>query len=258
MKENELKNSPEEMTLSQRLFVLKSVMPAITKTAEAEIQSRKGSGASYGYKYAELPEILRALEPHLLSLRIDLSFPCRIENGRNVVGCQFMDPDNLADRVLSEWVLGDYANPQETGKATSYYKRYLLLAALGKQAEEDNDAQGSKQAVSLDKEQFARLAFWDTCGPMLAELTSRRPNKAIGLMAPYGVSLADVRPNRRQELYNKLKEALAAAEAEEDQALKQELNEEIDANAGTGGGMEHLSQALPSMQRMAREVTQED
>lgn len=117
--------------------------PPILKTATAQIRTRTGAG--YSYSFAPLQEILGTVQPHLAPLGLSVSF--RVKHGPNQVIASarishefghFEESGEVQMPVVDE---GSGANAaQRVGIASTYAKRYALLAILGLAPESDTDA----------------------------------------------------------------------------------------------------------------------
>jgi len=124
--------------------------PPIRRTETANIMSKR-SGTSYSYSYAPLGGILAEIQPVMGPLGLSISFRVRHEPERVMASCRvshemghFEESGEVAMPVTDD---GTGANPaQRVGIASTYAKRYALLAIIGIAPEEDTDAGNGKPA----------------------------------------------------------------------------------------------------------------
>ncbi len=120
------------------LVAAQAEFPTVTKGKVARVSTK--NGGEYSYRYADLPDILTALQPTLA------------KHGLAVVGL----PDTTADgkpalttRLLhtsGQWLEGSVElhlsqdTPQGQGSAITYARRYGFCGVLNIAADEDDDA----------------------------------------------------------------------------------------------------------------------
>ena len=121
--------------------------PPIFKTKEARIATR--TGGTYAYSYAPLDEILRTIQPVMSELGLSIAWVgSKVENNTVYSSCR------ISHRLGHSEESGLFAMPfqndgrmnaaQIVGSASTYAKRYSLLAILGMAPEDDDDAQGTE------------------------------------------------------------------------------------------------------------------
>lgn len=131
-------SSPEIAQIAPALVKAFGELSDVPKGREAKIPTK--TGASYGYKYADLADTLSMVRPilarHGLAVTQTASNP---------------DSDTVAITTTlihtsGEWMsfhpllLPNGRTAQETGSAITYGRRYSLLAVLGLAAEDDDGA----------------------------------------------------------------------------------------------------------------------
>ncbi len=110
----------------------------IDKNRVATIVSTKGR---YTYKYADLADVLRAVQPALTKNKLAQTQRTGIvwrEDRANLVIYTELRHES-GERLVSEWPLALQQQPQQTGSLLSYYRRYALCALLGIAAEDLED-----------------------------------------------------------------------------------------------------------------------
>lgn len=132
--------------------------PPIKRSKKASIQTQ--GGGSYSYTYAPLAEIMSKVQPVLGPLGLSISFRVRHTDGQVHAMCQVaheMGHQESSGEVSMPFDRGDGkgANPaQRIGIASTYAKRYALLAILGIAPEDDADSRGateSRPAVEMPR-----------------------------------------------------------------------------------------------------------
>ena len=131
--------------------------PTLPKSRTAHVRMKQGG--SYSYNYASLDAIIPVLRPvlarHGLSVTYKTTFAqgcvtaiCRVAHERgHVEETEFLAPVDTEARMSA---------PQQMGAASTYARRYALLAALGLAPEDDPDAAGvqsSAQSVQMPQRQ---------------------------------------------------------------------------------------------------------
>lgn len=131
-------SSQEISKISASLVKALGELSDVPKGREAKIPTK--TGASYGYRYADLADALSMVRPVLA--RHDLAVTQTASNP---------DHDSVAITTTlfhasGEWItfdpllLPNGRTAQETGSAITYGRRYSLLAVLGLGAEDDDGA----------------------------------------------------------------------------------------------------------------------
>lgn len=119
--------------------------PKILKARKASISTR--GGGSYSYHFASLSDLMSTISPVMGPLGLSVSFRMRYADGQVVATCLVaheMGHSESSGEVAMPYDKGDGtgANPaQRVGIASTYAKRYALLAILGIAPEDDTDGQ---------------------------------------------------------------------------------------------------------------------
>lgn len=127
-----------ENNLYQSLAKAQSEMPLVTKT---------DNNPFFKSKYAGLPSIL------------EVALPVLHKNGLFIVQCPITNGDRIGiktdiyhtsgDSISSEFTVALQKNdPQGAGSALTYCRRYALVAMLGLNVDEDDDANHASGNVS--------------------------------------------------------------------------------------------------------------
>jgi len=124
--------------------------PQIKRSRKANIPTR--GGGSYSYSYAPLAEIISKIQPVMGPLGLSVSFRVHHEKDQVIAICQVaheLGHSEGSGEVAMPVTQGDTgANPaQRVGIASTYAKRYALLAILGIAPEDDTDAHGAGEQV---------------------------------------------------------------------------------------------------------------
>lgn len=131
-------SSPEIGNISPAVVSALGELSDVPKGREAKIPTK--TGASYGYRYADLADALSMVRPILAKHGLVV-----MQNASNP------DNDTVAITTMllhtsGEWmmfsplILPNGRTAQETGSAITYGRRYSLLAVLGLAAEDDDGA----------------------------------------------------------------------------------------------------------------------
>jgi hypothetical protein len=114
---------------------------APTKGRTAQIKSEKGS---YGYKYADLADVIDCYREPLSKAGLALTQTLRVDEGHMVLRTTLLHKSG--EWIASEYPLQNYNRPQEQGSAITYARRYSVTSLLGIAAEDDDDGQAAQQA----------------------------------------------------------------------------------------------------------------
>mgnify|MGYP000495307979 CR=1 FL=1 len=133
----------------------------------------------YGYDYADLPTILKLINPVLINNGIWYQHFTRFntELSSNIMYTRVYNVNNEKDFVEcstlidNEATLGGMNRFQVEGSAITYFRRYHITTILGLTTEEDTDAAGKRKVVAkksssttsnTDPEPVKELSFVDT------------------------------------------------------------------------------------------------
>lgn len=117
--------------------------PPIKKTKVAKMQSDR---AAFSYAYAPLDEILETTRPVMGPLGLSVSWRTRFENKMVIANCRVSHEAGHYEESGEVPIPIDEASKmgatiaQRIGIATTYGKRYALLAVIGIAPEDDDDA----------------------------------------------------------------------------------------------------------------------
>jgi hypothetical protein len=121
----------------------KNKMPVIVKNRSVDFTSSKGRT---NYKYEDLAEISRTIDPILGEFGLSYRFRTNTENGTVMVTCIVSHRDGHSEEnTLSAGrdESGNKNHIQSIGSTISYLQRYSLKAALGLAASNDDDGQSA-------------------------------------------------------------------------------------------------------------------
>ena len=186
-----------EKALHEALAAFQASVPHIKK----ERTAGERAGAGYGYSYAALDDIERAIRPVLAEHGLSYTHDIAIDGADMTVTCTIFHVDGA--KRSSQWVGpasgdGKMNAIQKVGSATTYGRRYSLINALGlTTTDHDDDGAGSFQQPTgpIDEDQLrtltARCAEVDAdvrafCGVLgvqaLAELPADQFGRAMVLL----------------------------------------------------------------------------
>lgn len=132
---------------------------------ENPLKTKTGQVGHLKYKYAELPDVLDNIKPHLNQRGIFLTQKTEERGSRLVV--QTVVYSDEQELLLDEEPYEYDTNPQEFGKRETYARRYSLLKAFGLCGDEDTDGnvkktqapnQQPKKQPDLKSRTLARVA----------------------------------------------------------------------------------------------------
>lgn len=96
----------------------------------------------YGYKYADLNQLMEKLTPLLRKYKLVLTQPLVAHEHYTSVLTRIDDLESDA-HMTSEILLPTDIQPQKMGAAITYYRRYSLGSLLALQTEDDDDAEST-------------------------------------------------------------------------------------------------------------------
>jgi hypothetical protein len=125
-----------------------SKIKAIVKDKQAKVESRKEGGRSYSYQYADLADVLEAIEEAISEqgLAIFQTTQDRDRNGTYLVTTLAHESD--------QWIAGEIRlknadqGPQVYGSEMTYLRRYAVLAALALAPEADDDGKAAQEQAN--------------------------------------------------------------------------------------------------------------
>ncbi len=124
-------------------------------------------GGSYSYSYADLAACLESVIPALSEAGIALFQPVRVEDGSAIATTLLVHGES------GEWIASDYAavavdqrDARSVGSASTYARRYGLLAMLAiASADEDDDAEEARGGThEMPQARDAVKAICPVCG----------------------------------------------------------------------------------------------
>lgn len=159
-------NKQAEMAFNSALALMLNEIPIVAKTSDVRVQTK--TGASYGYKYASLDEIVEVVRPILSKHEFSVNF-------------EHFQPDQLNVKIIcvlrhsaGHSIKNELILPIETSKQSdghgkitvqsigatvSYGKRYTLCSILNIATGDDRDgytvkAEQANQKMSITDERF--------------------------------------------------------------------------------------------------------
>lgn len=118
--------------------------------------SKDSTNPFFKSKYFDVNALLEHVEPLLQEERLLLIQP--IENG---FVCSMILDTETGESIKSQLVLQDFADPQKTGSAITYYRRYTLQSLLGLQAEDDDANIASANTYNQKpSDTFQKVTTW--------------------------------------------------------------------------------------------------
>lgn len=122
----------------------------VARGRTASVETR--TGGSYSYSYADLADVLTTVRPVLAAHQLAVVQPVQIHDGMVEVTTVLVH----ASGQLVEFgpiAFDAGATPQAAGSATTYARRYGLLAALGLATEDDDGAAASTTPRARGRQQ---------------------------------------------------------------------------------------------------------
>lgn len=124
------------MKIYQKLIKAKAAFPAIVKDVTA-----------YGYKYANLAQVIEAISSPLWANGLDFYQTIQDNHLRTgLIDCETGDKLELVDFELISVAIAKANEIQSFGAGITYLRRYALMLAFGLSTEDDDGA-GAKQPV---------------------------------------------------------------------------------------------------------------
>jgi hypothetical protein len=170
-----------------------AAIKAIVKDKRATVQSRKDGGRSYEYAYADLADVISAVEEALSSHELAV-----IQTTQERARGAFLV--TILAHSSGEWLASEIrlkaldAGPQAHGSELTYLRRYQTLAILGIAPEQDDDGKVAQdradQARQESREQ--RRSAPRSVVPLKAPEAPERP--ADGSPAHLAIPLGDDGP----------------------------------------------------------------
>ena len=109
----------------------------------------KADSGKFSYEYVSLNKFKQLVDPILEEIGLGyIQFPIIIE-GMNAIKTIIYDPDAGEDVVVAEMLLKPRSenNPQETGQAVTYTRRYSLFPIFGIVGDKDDDCLLSEEEI---------------------------------------------------------------------------------------------------------------
>lgn len=124
------------MLRSEQINELLAALVLAKKTMESPKRIKK----AYGYLYAPLEEILRAVEPSLLSNNLFITHDRILETNEIVTYIYHASGQFISTKIKIEYKADNKMNfMQSLGSASTYGMRYNILALLNLCGEDDDD-----------------------------------------------------------------------------------------------------------------------
>jgi hypothetical protein len=139
---------------------MKNLFAALAKF-QAECPDLHKDSDGYGYKYIELPNILKVVTPILRKHNLVLSQVCDIQNVQTIL-CHWESGETLNSSIeIPQGVqLAKMNTFQVLGSAISYLRRYQIEMILGISATKDTDAAGEQVSTPQATPQAADDRPW--------------------------------------------------------------------------------------------------
>lgn len=128
---------------------INELLPALV-IAKKNMESPKRIKKAYGYLYAPLEEVLRAVEPSLLANNLFITHDRTLETNEIVTYIYHASGQFISTKIKIEYKADNKMNfMQSLGSASTYGMRYNILALLNLCGEDDDDGvtSGDKQEV---------------------------------------------------------------------------------------------------------------
>ena len=201
-------SSPDIAQIAPALVKALGELTDVPKGREAKIPTK--TGASYGYKYADLADTLSMIRPVLARHGLAVTQTASNPDGDTVAITTTLIHSSGEWMSFHPLLLPNGRTAQETGSAITYGRRYSLLAVLGLAAEDDDGASAaprqSRSASPRSQERPSPAPKPKVSTPeeeeirrMLAEVsTGTAKTIKADFMSEFG-KLADLSPERHSE-----------------------------------------------------------
>ena len=124
--------------LAQALVAAQAEFPTVTKGKVARVPTK--GGGEYSYRYADLPDVLAAVQPVLTKHGLAVvGLPDTTAEGEPALTTRLLHSSGQWIEATVELFLSQ-ETPQGQGSAITYARRYGLCGALNIAADEDDDA----------------------------------------------------------------------------------------------------------------------
>lgn len=154
----------DHKSLAAALAAFQQELPKVNRDNQAVIPGKEGK-QGYKYLYANLADVSAAVLPLLGKHGLSFSAkPTLTADGRFVLEYALRHASGEEDR--GQWPLQSGSNPQATGSAITYARRYALQAVTGVAPDEDDDdgaAAVNQQPSPADLAAQARAWLRQTC-----------------------------------------------------------------------------------------------
>jgi hypothetical protein len=229
-------SSPEIKNISPALVKALGELSDVPKGREAKIPTK--TGASYGYKYADLADTLSMVRPILARNGLAVTQTASNPDGDSVAITTTLIHTSGEWMSFHPLLLPNGRTAQETGSAITYGRRYSLLAVLGLAAEDDDGASAApRQSRSAQPRTTERPApapkpkatspEEDEIKRMLAEVSTGTAKTIKGdFMSEFG-RLADLPVNRHAEARDWVALRIAMSDIEDAEWIKDATSETI-------------------------------
>ena len=142
-------------SLAAALAALQADLPHIGKDAAAIVPTK--TGGTYGYKYADLATITKALMPRMAALGLSFSGCPTMIDGQFMLAYRLVHMSGDSDERSGFYPLPQ-GTPQAVGSAITYARRYTLCAVTGVAPDEDDDdGQASEREARAELAALRRL-----------------------------------------------------------------------------------------------------
>lgn len=161
---------------------------ALAAARGAIANPKKGSKAdtgSYSYKYADLGTVLDAVAPILAEHGL-----AALQDVRSNIEHKSVEVSTIIVHASGGWIsFGPLAfpatgNPQQTGSAITYARRYTLSAALGVAAEDDDGKAASQARTAPEPDPWATPEPAADVAPVLVPDALRGPARRAWVSGP--------------------------------------------------------------------------
>lgn len=209
---------------------LHAALVAALKDLTVVEKGRTADTGKYSYDYASIEDVVRATRPALATHGLVALTPLTNVNGQPAVEVHLVHTSG-EQLVLGPFPFDAGRDPQATGSAVTYMRRYALLAALGMAAGDDDD--GAKASES------ARRPAQRDDAPSEAQVTwAKKLAYDLGDAAPTVVpSIVEEVTGRQAKLVDLTRSEISAVieelkSATADPVAKREAEATARANAG--------------------------
>lgn len=174
---------------------------AALSALQGEIQDAHKDKTAYGYKYADLSQVLESIRPLLSKHKLSVTQLCGSADEKVSVETILMHSSGQWIGSVIEMVVEKgkgRSMAQDVGTVITYARRYALTAIVG-MTQADNDAQKLPQHIPSDKITSSQAKY-------IMDLLDNNPERVQNMLARFSINKIE---DMRMEAFNKTVDMLS-------------------------------------------------